>query len=280
MKSLFVICLSLVGIANIFSQNKNSEIDAIVREGEYMYRLEMASWNGNDIFLQNYENKNHIGGYFSYIANDSATCVFYTKGDYPSVLGSVTFDFTFKPQNATMRIGERDFSENENELYTIRKKAVLAINSDTIFKGYNNTSLNLIPMVYKGRKKAYILTGPRSTGVVILGNDYLIEFDEYDDIKNKKQLHRNIIPIEYNSNEPGDVTMHSHSEETGEFITPTDICTLMLYAPFTGWKTHYVISKNYVCIWDCIKNELAITTRLAWDKMPEKKKGKIKKEKN
>lgn len=280
MKNLFLICLFLTGIANISSQNKNSEIDTAVREGEYMYRLEMASWNGNDIFLQNYENKNRIGGYFSYIANDSVTCVFYAKGDYPMVLGSVTFDFTFKPQDATMRVGERNFDENENELYTIRRKAVLALNNDTIFKGYNNTSLNLIPMVYEGRKKVYVLTGPRSTGVVILGNDYLIKFDEYNDITDIKRLHRNIIPIEYDNNKPNNATMHTHGEETGEFITPTDICTLMLYAPFAGWKTHYVVSKDYVCIWDCTKNELAITTRLAWDKMPDKKKGKITKEKN
>jgi hypothetical protein len=38
--------------------------------------------------------------------------------------------------------------------------------------------------------------------------------------------------------------MHSHLPETGDFITPTDICTLMPYEKFANWKTHNVVSKN------------------------------------
>ena len=274
MKKQFFLFILLISSLGTFAQNKNREIENIVREGEQLYRLEMASWNGNDIFLDNYANKNHVGGYLSYpSSNDSTVCIFYSKSESPLVLGSVTFDSSFKPEKAIMRTGNRDFNEQENELYTIRKNAVLALNSDTLFKSYNNTSLNLIPIVYGGKKKVYILTGPRSAGVVILGNDYLLEFDKYNDLLSKKQLHRNLIPIEYDANNPAIATLHTHTGETGDFITPTDICTLMLYAPFAGWKTHYVLSRDYVCIWDCVTNELTLTTRLAWDKMSPKKKG-------
>jgi len=61
--------------------------------------------------------------------------------------------------------------------------------------------------------------------------------------------------------------MHSHLPETGDFITATDICTLMLYEKFTTWKTHYVISKNYVSIWDCKKDDLVILTMQAWKRI-------------
>ena len=43
-------------------------------------------------------------------------------------------------------------------------------------------------------------------------------------------------------------TIHNHQEETGDFITATDICTLMLYEKFAKWKNHIVVSKKYMSI--------------------------------
>ena len=60
--------------------------------------------------------------------------------------------------------------------------------------------------------------------------------------------------------------MHSHLPEYNEIITPTDICTTMLYQDYTKWENHTVLSKEYVSIWDCEKNELIILTREAWEK--------------
>ncbi|MFN8251902.1 MAG: hypothetical protein U0V75_08455 [Ferruginibacter sp.] len=61
--------------------------------------------------------------------------------------------------------------------------------------------------------------------------------------------------------------MHTHLGETGDFITATDICTLMLYARFANWQQHMVISENYVSIWDCKQNSLFAITRKAWDRI-------------
>jgi hypothetical protein len=61
--------------------------------------------------------------------------------------------------------------------------------------------------------------------------------------------------------------MHTHLPQSGDYITATDICTLMLYAKFTTWDQHYVISKNDVSIWDCKKNQLVILTMEAWKKI-------------
>lgn len=80
-----------------------------------------------------------------------------------------------------------------------------------MFSWYNNTSFNIIPMVYQEEKKIYVLTGP--------------------------------------------------------FITPTDICTLMLYAPSAGWEWHYVMSKKYISIWNCKENSLLILTQKARKKI-------------
>jgi uncharacterized protein YmfQ (DUF2313 family) len=80
-------------------------------------------------------------------------------------------------------------------------------------------------------------------------------------------LHKNIIPIEYGDDESGAKqlgSMHSHLKSTGPFITPTDICTLMLYTPSAGWEWHYVMSKKYISIWNCKENSLLILTQKAW----------------
>ena len=61
--------------------------------------------------------------------------------------------------------------------------------------------------------------------------------------------------------------MHSHLPEYSDIITATDICTTMLYQKSTEWETSYVMSKKYVSIWDCKKNELVIMTREAWEKI-------------
>jgi hypothetical protein len=61
--------------------------------------------------------------------------------------------------------------------------------------------------------------------------------------------------------------VHSHGPETGDFITATDICTLMLYEKFAKWKKHNVVSKKYLNIWDCETDQLTVITMDALEKI-------------
>ena len=129
-------------------------------------------------------------------------------------------------------------------------------------------NLNLIPLVNGRDKKVYVLTGPKEHGIVVFGNDYLLTFDDANNLVSKAQLHKNIIPIKDQKDETKVIaTMHTHLPETGDYITATDICTLMLYSKFTTWKQHIVVSENYVSIWDCEKNTLFAMTKKAWEKI-------------
>ncbi|TWV91111.1 hypothetical protein FEF09_29010 [Chitinophaga pinensis] len=60
---------------------------------------------------------------------------------------------------------------------------------------------------------------------------------------------------------------HSHIDEQDQFITATDICTLMMYSIDPFWKQHYVISAHYVNVWNFEKKELLIYTREEWEQM-------------
>jgi hypothetical protein len=262
MNKLALLLFSLVSIS-AFAQNEyTAETKPIVEEGKRLYQSEMASWYGTDLFLAAYKERGNIGGYFSYTENNTSKCVFFSRSSEPMVIGTISFDSTYNTKTALVDVSARAFSALESNLYTIRRVALEEIDNDTLFKSYKNTSLNLIPLIAGNEKKVYVLTGTGQDGIVILGNDYLLTFNTDNKIISKKALHRNIIPIHYGSKETEgkeiEGTMHTHLPETGDFITATDICTLMLYQKFTKWKQHNVVSKNYLNIWNGLTNELVV----------------------
>jgi hypothetical protein len=227
MNKTLTIILTLITLSVFGQKNPTEEAQPIVAEGKLLYKSEMASWYGTDLFLENYKNRENIGGYFSYTDNDIAKCIFFSKSDNPKVIGTISFDSTYNVKTAKTDLTEREFTTNENDLYVIRKIALSEANSDTLFKTYKNTNLNFIPLINGNEKKVYMLTGPQQNGVVIFGNDYLLTFDKNNKLTLKKQLHKNIIPIYYGVKEEEgkqiEGAMHSHLPETGDFITATDI---------------------------------------------------------
>ena len=263
--------LFLLLAINTFAQDKfDKKTKPIVEEGKILYRSEMASWYGTDLFLEKYKDTEKIGGYFSYPENDVTKCIFVSKDETPKVIGTMTFDSSFDTNKADVNLNERILTNIESDYLSLRKATETLMSNDTLFKYYENTNLNIVPIIKDGKKKVYILTGPTKSGYVIFGNDYLIEFDKKNNVTLKKQLHKNIIPIEYKTEENGGTeTMHTHLPETGEFITATDICTLMLYEKFAQWKNHMVISKEYVSIWNCETNDLFIMTTEAMKKISD-----------
>ena len=235
-----------------------------------LYRSEAASWYGTDVFLEKLKSKKQSsGGYFSYTDAKEAKCVFFSKEDNPKVLAVISFDSTYNPATAHLDSMPRAFTQHESSLYTIRKKALEIINTDTLFKQFKNTSFNVIPIIDKTKRRVYVLTGPAVSGVVVFGNDYQLDFDRRNEVIAKKRLHKNLIPMEYGKEKGQTAAMHSHLPSTGEYITATDICTLMLYEKYPGWKQYYVISPSYVSIWSCEKDELVILTKKAWDSINE-----------
>lgn len=270
-KATTLLFLLLSSILSYAQKTPTELAKPIVDEGKRLYKSEMASWYGTDLFLEKHPDRSNVGGYFSYTENDISKCIFFSKGESPKVIGTISFDSSYNTKTASVDLSERAFSGNELDLYVIRKNALSIVNSDTLFKSYQNTSLNLIPLINGTDKKVYILTGPQQGGVVIFGNDYLLTFGADNKLISKKNLHRNIISIKYgNKEEDGKEivgTMHSHLPETGEFITPTDICTLMLYAKFAKWQQHYVVSEKYFNIWNCNVNELTVLPKEAMDKI-------------
>jgi hypothetical protein len=266
---LFIICAS-----KAFAQHEllDKITDSITTEGKALFRSEWTSWYGTDVFEAKCPSKVPLsGGYFSYETGDNLINIFYSKGDNPDVLAAISFEKDLKSEHYILDTIRRPFNDQERDYYTIRKTAAKRATIDTTFRYFKNTSLNMVPLIQKGVKRVYALTGPKANGVVIFGNDYLMNFNNSNEITSVQRLHKSIIPF-YNTadtSKAAKTTMHSHLPQTGDFITATDICTLMLYEKFTTWEQHYVISKNDISIWDCKKNNLLILTMEVWKKINE-----------
>jgi len=261
-----------MSVTRLFAQREQLDqiTDSIANEGKTLYRSEWASWYGTDVFLGKCKNKSALaGGYFSYETQDSLVNIFFTKGKSPSVLARIYFGKELNSNSYRLDTLSHELTKIERHYYDTRSAVSNRITTDTTFKYFKNTNFNIVPLIQKDVRRAYVLTGTNATGVVIFGNDYLINFDKNNNITSVKKLHKNIMPA-YPKADTSKIqvgSMHTHLPESGEFMTATDICTLMLNEKFTDWKTYYTISKNYISIWDCEKNDLVILTMEAWKRI-------------
>lgn len=267
MKNIIAV-LFILFAASFQAQNLEKLSKEINEEGIALYRSEMASWYGTDVFKANYEQMENVGGYFSYIDESVPKCIFFSKEN--KVLATIAFPTNYNPQNAKLDLKERDFTPTESEYFTIRENALARIKTDTLFKSYKNTSFNIVPLIKKNVKKVYVLTGPSVNNVVIFGNDYLITFNNKNEVKNVEKLHNSMIAQNIHDEKVGKTIsgVHSHVIENWQTITPTDICTLMLYQNLTDWGSYITISKKFTSIWNS-NNNIVIMKTEDYKKMAE-----------
>lgn len=262
--------LSVVSLA----QPADKEQQAIVEEGFELYRLELAAWNASDLLssIWGVSSLDSIEGYVSYRQGNSYNTIFY-GGDNPyKVYANFVFDSVCSIESAIMDITPRIAAKKETELILIRTDALERVwkNEGKFFELFENTSFNLIPVIHGNSRKVVVLTAPKEDGNVLFGNDYVLEYTADNKFQKRTKLHRNLIPIPMESQSDSievSATIHSHLEPTPEYITATDICSLLLYGEYTNWKQHFVFSDKFVSIWDVEKKSLLILTRKAFDKI-------------
>ncbi|MGN6639970.1 MAG: hypothetical protein ACTHJ8_13750 [Mucilaginibacter sp.] len=272
-KLLILITLFILAQNAIAQENRLKRIaDSINAEGETLYHSEWASGHGTQIFASRFAGKKLLsGGYFSYESKKGMTTIFFSKNDNPVVIATVKFDDGLDSSKYSIDTTTRKFTEIEKEFYTIRSKAAQAVLNDTLFKFYQNTSLNLVPIIKNGAKKVYVITAQTSPDEVLLGNDYLINFNKDNDIVNKVKLHNNLIPLGNGGKEAIKASAHQHLGETSPFITATDICAFKLWKDKNTWVISFVVSADYVSAWHFDDESLEIFTKAEWEKIMKKK---------
>lgn len=262
--------LLIICVASVYAQNKKT--DDILQEGKLLYRLEKASWYGTDHFLAHYQNKrDSIGGYLSY-ENDKnqIQTIFFNRFDSNKILVRYTFDSLPQTEPQLIDTVNREANTLEKDLIQLRQSAtkIVAANEDGFFAFYKNTLLNFIPVLHKTEKKVYILTGPQDSNVVLIGNDYELIFDKDNELKEKKKIHNTLLEFPYSAdNKDNKLESTYHSHVVTDFISATDICTLLLYKDYVEWNQHIVVSEKEVSIFNLEKESLLIMKKKNWDKI-------------
>lgn len=263
--------LLFLSMAFLFLNEMNCQKpDQILIEGKNLYLMEKASWYGTDYFLENYsEKQNEIGGYFSYLVDESLVNVFYDRSNNPKILARIYFNKLSIKQPINVDDENTAPTELEHDLIRMREDALEQISSaeEGFFKYYENTSFNVIPYINGKEKKVYILTASRSPDVILLGNDYLLTYSKSLQLKKKERIHNSLISFPVKADDEVITTMHSHVNSA--LIDPTDICTLLLYKDYFNWDKHLVIGRKYVSIFSIENEKLTVVPLKAWQKIRE-----------
>lgn len=246
------LCIPGFVSAALLSQTELDKIALEIQaEAMLLYRSESASWFGTDVFMSKYKGgRETIGGYFSYTDGAQTKCVFFSKQSNPDVIGTVVFDSVFSISGARLNETVRKFNDVEEQYYQLRIRAADLVQNDSSFKYYKGTNLNFVPLADGGKKRVYVLTSTTDGGVVLYGNDYLIEFGDDFKVRKHKALHSSLIPAEQpKEDQPIKGFIHTHIPGYSPFISPTDICTTKLFEQVTGNGTISVVSEHYVSVW-------------------------------
>lgn len=259
-------------LSSIFAYSQNKETEKILNEGKLLFRLEKGSWYGTDDMLARFKTKkDSIGGYLSYENEENKiNTIFFSRFDSNKIL--VRYEFDSLPKTKPIKIDSKNHiaSHLEKSLIKIRQDAKdrAYLNEDKFFSFYENTALNFIPVINENGRNVFVLTGPQVSGVVLIGNDYKLEYNKKNEFVKKMKIHNSILQFPYKSDDPENKLKSTfQSLVLSEYINSTDICTLLLYKDYVEWKQHYAMSKKYVSIFDLEKESLFTMKRKAWEKI-------------
>jgi len=262
----------LLSALRLGSPQATPPTEAILAEGLRLYQSERSSWVATDLMLATTIDRSQIGGYLSYLEGDSVRTIFWAHEAAGTAGTPLLASYTFPRQD--VRVGTanfqpgRGFTPHEAQLFIIRKAAKAELKADP--KNYvtqPNTSLNLAMVEEAHETRVYVLTGSQEGGIVPIGNDYLLTFGPGGKLKSTERLHNSYLPLRWDAAKGETKAMlHSHLE-AHPYITPTDICSILLYRSKLPERQHYVIGQKYVSLFDIDKQQLVIFTRKAFEKI-------------
>lgn len=207
-----------------------SKLDSILIEGNLLYHYEKAVQTASDVAVANKIIKKDFGDYIVYPDGQTIKVIFFEKKS-----GNCIAEYTFmndfsKPDYS--KTEKRPLTEYEKNLIGIKNSIITSIADVkygiTVVKDYKPHYI-LIP-IDQGYKM-YIINETTDKEDIPFGNDFLFVTNEKGEITSWQKFHTRAIPADASYDEDK-VTEISHSHlKTTPFISATDICIFMLYAP-------------------------------------------------
>lgn len=241
---------------------------AILAEGIMLYQLEITSWKSSEILREQQPDlMTQVGGYFSYpMAESGFKTVFISEANPALITAEIEFADLYHDEPARSAYVARPPTALEQEYLALRNDALERTADESFFTYYDNTANNLVPVIQEGEKRVYLLTSSKMPDYFIFGNDYLLTYDPAGKFLKREKLHQDFVTLKAQAEAVNGVvgTSHTHSGDSSEYITATDICNLLLYGEYTNWQQHYVVSESHISIWDLQKQDLVIMTTAEW----------------
>lgn len=243
---ILLLGLSILGKAQIdlTKQQIKAKTDSILIEGELLFQYEKAAWISIDLSMEKESIQKHFNGYLVYQQDDTIKTIIINKDNQCIYELDFIKDYSMPIKE---EIVNRELTENENELLTIRDVILNQITDEKYEVGCpDEYSLNFVLIPIESGYKFYILTGTSMANVIPFGNDYLFLTDTDGEVISMHKFHSRLIPIMTKGPNGEVATMISHSHLRSEpFISATDICTFKLYGHLYGLTEFSVYSPAF-----------------------------------
>jgi len=231
------------------SQNLDIISSQILEKGFKLYRNEMASWISTDSLTQSEKSK--IKGYFTYLESKSKKLIsVYVDSTEQLAVKRFSFEQASNLEISLIRVEKNiALTGEEKQILTVRNNAFeIAKFWYQSFGYFEIVNPNIIIYETEPEYVVYIIPGPFNNNIVPIGGDIYLTYSREGKSKKMEPIHNNIIPFNYQILQETIDTGHEHrGKKLGkEFITPTDICTLLLYKDVFNGEKHTVIHKKYI----------------------------------
>lgn len=261
MKKILLIALGAVCSVHASAQENLAMIaDSIRAEGMLLYQHIQICKTGIELIEADTTGRVSLraSDYLSYRNGQEFTLIMPHRGSSQNpVVTSFRFDASGRPQTAHMEVG-RHMTSQETAIWELWNLVTDMLKKDPGFKKVRDTYFSVVPIVEGNTRKVYVMSVPVRSNVFVLGNDYLLEFDQNNTLVNRTEFHTNPLMVPHGRKSSG----HIHGKSNSPYISATDICTLMLYPKAFDQPSLRVVSPTHISEWDMASNTLYIEPRM------------------
>lgn len=219
----------------------------ILTEGIELYRNERASWISTDSVPE--QDRELVNGYFTNKNGENYISIYVDKTDKNAV-----YKFTFQPVGdleiqLTQTEKNIPLSTTEMNILKVRKKAAGLSSMWYVQFGYTQI-VNPNVIIYQTAPEfvVYVIPGAKQNGLLPIGGDLKMTFKPDGELDKLDAIHNNLIPFETHTPEETAYLGHEHRGKrlAKEYMTSTDVCTLLLYRNYLKENKHLSVHKRYI----------------------------------
>lgn len=242
MKKTGIILLILLAAGSVFAQKKAAKLpapeqlkyinDSILTEATRLYVFEKMNWWATDEYLERLHDKGDTRDWknarsFTMVSNDVIRVIFHKSDScileyrYDMLTDDVDVVEEWRPLKAEEKAEKMRF----DTLLAACNALPIPIHSYPADKFSFNVDMIRID---ENVTRVYFMMGALENNSVGFGNDFSVDFDDGGKVLAWRTYHHSFIPVNY-ENASSSALIHSHTKDN-PYMTPTDICTFMLYA--------------------------------------------------